>query len=86
MAIGQSGGRSAGNRQSGPRRATPRERQHVDPPGHSEWEHVRVEAEEWDGYRLTPRGENWLAVISLGCWVAFCVLLSVVVCAWWGLL
>lgn len=83
MAIGQSGGRSARNRTSGPRRATQRERDLVDPPGHSEWEHIRVEGEPWV---LTTRGEKVLAILAGGLWVFACCFLAVVVCAWFGLL
>lgn len=79
--LGSSGGRSRGNRlgDGAVRRATPRERAYIDPPGHTEWEHVRTEA-------LTGRGEKVFAAIAFGSWVFFCVLIAVVVCSWWGLL
>lgn len=86
MAIGNSGGRSAGNRQSGDRRATQRERAAVDPPGRSEWEKTKLADEyHWEDH-LTPRGRKVLGIIAWGSWVFTCVLLAVVVCAWWGLL
>lgn len=89
MGLGQSGGRSKGNRlgEGAVRRATPRERDGIDPPGHVEWEHVRAEQErEEHRWVLTSRGEKVMAVVAAGSWVFFCVLLAVVVCAWWGLL
>lgn len=85
MAIGQSGGRSAGNRTTGPRRATQRERAAIDPPGHSEWEHVRTEEEERT-WVLTHRGEVVLNMFGLMIWLMFSVVLGVLVCAWWGLI
>lgn len=80
MAIGNSGGRSAGNRQSGDRRATQRERQHIDPPGHSEWT-------RWsDGQEERIRRDRLMNAIALGIWTFTCVIFAVLVCAWWGLL
>lgn len=86
MAIGQSGGRSAGNKQSGARRATPRERDAIDPPGRSEWEKVKIADEyHWEDH-LTPRGRRVVGIIAWGSWIMFCVLFAVVICAWWGLI
>jgi len=81
MAIGQSGGRSARNKQTGSRRATQRERDAIDPPGHSDWEKAQKE-EKWV---LTVRGERLANFFAWTCWFIFCVMFSLVICAWWGL-
>lgn len=59
MALGDSAGRSAGNRtgEGARRRNTQRERAHIDPP----WDDTVVR------YQLTERGEKLLTVLS---WVA----------------
>lgn len=86
MALGNSGGRSARNRQTGPRRATQRERAAIDPPGHDEWEKVKLADEyRWEDH-LTPRGRKVVGIIAWGSYMFMCVLLAVVICAWWGLL
>lgn len=79
MPIGQSGGRSANNPQSGSIRATPRERDQIDPPGREAWAHLEVQEEK------EARRSYLLNALAMGAWVFFCVLLAVVVCAWWGL-
>lgn len=81
MAIGQSGGRSAGNRQNGPRRATQRERDLVDPPGRHEWEKVKVDGEPWV---LTPRAKSLGEFIAWSLWCATIAALVVLLAAWWG--
>ena len=86
MAVGQSGGRSAGNRQSGVRRATPRERDAVDPPGRSEWEKTKLADEyHWEDH-LTPRGRKVVGIIAWGSYMFMCVLLAVIVAAWFDLI
>jgi len=86
MGLGKSGGRSAGNRQSGPRRATQRERDGIDPPGRDTWEKTKLADEyHWEDH-LTPRGRRVVGIIAWGSWIMFCVLFAVVICAWWGLL
>jgi hypothetical protein len=86
VTLGSSGGRSAKNRQSGPRRATPRERAAIDPPGHSEWEKVKLADEyHWEDH-LTPRGRKVVGIIAWGSYMFVCVLLAVLVCAWFGLI
>lgn len=87
MSMGQSAGRSRRNRdgEGAVRRAPQRERDAIDPPGYSErakW----ADEEEQRPWVLTRRGEKVMAVVAFGSWVFFCVLLAVVVCAWWGLL
>lgn len=85
--MGRSAGRSKGNRAGAGavRRAPQRERDYIDPPGHAErakW----ADEEQERPWVLTSRGEKVMAVVAAGSWVFFCVLLAVVVCAWWGLL
>lgn len=85
--MGRSAGRSRGNRegQGAVRRAPQRERDYIDPPGHAErakW----ADEEEQRPWVLTTRGEKVMTVIAIGSYVFMCVLLAVVVCAWWGLL
>lgn len=75
MPMGDSGGRSAGNRtgENARRRNTPRERAQIDPP----WDEVVPR------YRLTPRGErlmNWFAWLSFA---GMCVLGAIIIVAWW---
>lgn len=78
MPMGDSGGRSAGNRigEGARRRNTPRERAQIDPP----WDEVVPR------YRLTPRGEKVFAIAAWVSWIAWCLLFAVVICAWWGLI
>lgn len=83
MAVGQSGGRSAGNKQSGDRRATQRERAAIDPPGRSDWERLKTEDEPWV---LTGRGEKVFAILAAGTWVFFCTFMAIVFAEWWGVL
>jgi hypothetical protein len=86
MPIGQSGGRSAGNRQTGDHRATQRERDFVDPPGRDEWEKVKIAEEyHWEDH-LTPRGQRVVGMVLWGGWLFVCIFISIVLCAWWGLL
>lgn len=86
MAIGRSGGRSAGNRQTGVRRATERERTAVDPPGRDEWEHVKIDQEyRWEDH-LTLRGRVILWVVVAGSWIAFCVLFGFVLAKWFNVI
>lgn len=84
MAIGQSGGRSARNKKSAPRRATQRERAAIDPPGRSDWEKAKI-ADEEDRWVLTVRGERLANFFAWTCWLIFCTMFAIVICAWWGL-
>jgi len=87
MPMGRSGGRSAKNKSHTERRATPRERQYVDPPGHDEWEHVRIKGEPWF---LTTRGRRvreviiFIAVATV--WAIGCGMAAAVLCAWFGVI
>lgn len=82
MAIGKSGGRSASNKQSSVRRATPREREGIDPPGRDAWEKVYLDDER---RRFAPKVEARLNMIAWGLWTFVCVFLAILVCAWVGL-
>lgn len=87
--MGHSAGRSRRNREGAGavRRAPQRERDGIDRPGYAE-DHARWADEEqrtwWDD--LTPRGRRVMDVIAVGSYIFMCVLLAVVVCAWWGLI
>ena len=71
MAIGDSGGRSAGNRtgDGARRRSTPRERAQIDPP--------------WDE---PSRGEKWFTVAAWLSLIGFWIIGAVLICVWWGLI
>lgn len=88
MGMGRSAGRSRGNRdgQGSVRRAPQRERDGVDAPGYAERSRWADEEQRtwWDD--LTPRGRRVMDVIAVGSYVFMCVLLAIVVCAWWGLI
>lgn len=75
--IGDSAGRSAGNRngEGANRRNTQRERAHIDP--------VREQTEE---VFLTRRGEQVVNVLSMICIVAFGCLGAILIAAWFGIL
>lgn len=87
--MGRSAGRSKGNRAGAGavRRAPQRERDYIDPPGHAErakWADEEDQRTWWDD--LTPRGRRVMDVVAVGSYIFMCVLLAVVVCAWWGLI
>lgn len=87
--MGHSAGRSRRNREGAGavRRAPQRERDYIDPPGYSEraqWADEEDQRTWWDD--LTPRGRKVMDVIAVGSYVFMCVLLAIVVCAWWGLI
>jgi hypothetical protein len=87
--MGRSAGRSLRNKtgQGAERRAPERERVGIDPPGHAErarWADEEDQRTWWDD--LTPRGRKVMDVIAVGSYVFMCVLLAIVVCAWWGLI
>lgn len=83
MVMGQSAGRSRGNRTTGDRRATPRERAHIDPPGRDEWEQVKIQ--EQDEARIR-RNAFLLDAMALGIWIFLCIVLSLIVAAWFNLI
>lgn len=81
MAMGNSAGRSSGNRtaREARRRATQRERALIDPP----MDDPEPELPRW---MLTTRGERLVDWLFFGGFLVFCVLLAVIIAAWWGLL
>jgi len=65
------------------RRAPQRERDYIDPPGHAErgrW------VDEEEAQRRALAWAKAIEIVATGTWVAFCVLFSIVICKWWGLL
>lgn len=78
MGMGQSAGRSEGNRvgEGAIRRNTQRERAAVDPP----WDHEPVSVvDEW---KLTPRGERWAQVCAITSMVSLACMIAVVFAAY----
>lgn len=82
--MGNSGGRSAGNRtgDGARRRNTPRERSYIDPPMDQATEIIYREAPA-DGYRLTPRGERAMTAVAVLSSIGMMVLMAFVLYQWW---
>lgn len=76
MPMGDSGGRSAGNRmgEGARRRNTPRERAQIDPP----WDNVVPR------YQLTPLGEKVRDVLLLASCAGLVFLMALVLGEWFG--
>lgn len=76
MPLGESGGRSAGNRtgEGARRRNTPRERAQIDPP----WD------QKVPRFQLTERGERLADFIVWTSWFGFLFIMTLVLGEWWG--
>ena len=75
--IGDSGGRSRGNRQGegASRKNTPRERSYIDP--------VR---DEWEPVRLTRRAEKMANAFAMLCMVLFGCFTAILLANWFGII
>lgn len=80
MPMGDSGGRSAGNRtgEGARRRNTPRERAQIDPP----WDEAVPRYKQGQGTEVGPI----FTIAARVSWIASCVLLAVVLCMWFGVI
>lgn len=93
MPMGKSAGRSARNRTADgvTERATPRQREGVDPPPSSfDWEHMRLEDEyswfEKHRVQLTLRGRKVASFALWSLWVVACCMIALVFAAWFGVI
>lgn len=85
MALGSSAGRSSGNRKGdgARRRNTQRERAYIDPPMDlAELAEPPVQSR----MKLTPRGHRALDWLAWSVWLVACVMMAIIVCAWWGII
>lgn len=84
MPLGRSGGRSAQNRLGAGalRRATPRERDLIDPPGMRP-DDTRQNHEPWI---WTPRGDRFLEVLGFGSFISLCGLTSIAIAKLFGII
>lgn len=85
MPLGKSGGRSAQNRlgDGALRRATPRERDYIDPPGHRPDDTQPNHDPIWV---WTPRGERFLSFVAWSSSITLCGLTSICIAKLFGIL